>query len=59
MSDNETKILLVKFLAACVRIIAIGVAVVCATCCYHAGKPKVVRLQVEIVGVADAKEVAE
>ena len=57
MSDNETQVIVVKFIYACLRILAIGVGVVCATYCYCANQPKVVRLQVEIVG--GAKEVAE
>jgi hypothetical protein len=56
MNDNETQVV-VKFIYACLRILAIGVGVVCATYCYCANQPKVVRLQVEIVG-ANAKEAA-
>ena len=56
MSDNETRVILVKFICACLRILAIGVGVICATHCYCANRPKVVRLQVEIVGGANAKE---
>jgi hypothetical protein len=61
MSDNETQVILVKFICACLRILAIGVGIICATYCYCycANQPKVVRLQVEIVGGANAKEVAE
>ena len=56
MSDNETKVVLVKFLTACIRAIVVGFVCVCATYLYYADKPKVVRLQVEIVGGANAKE---
>ena len=59
MSDNETRTILVKFLCACLRILAIGVVCICATYCYCANQPKVVRLQVEVVGGANAKEVAK
>ena len=58
MSDNEAQVVLVKFVCACLRILAIGVGVICATYCYCANQPKVVRLQVEIVG-AGAKEAAK
>ena len=54
MNDNETRTILVKFAYACLRILAIGVVCVCATYCYCANQPKVVRLQVEVV--SDAKE---
>ena len=56
MNDNETRIIVVKFLAACVRAIVIGIVCVCVTYCYCANQPKVVRLQVEVVGGANAKE---
>ena len=59
MSGNETQVIVVKFIYACLRILAIGVGVICATYCYCANQPKVVRLQVEIVGGANAKEVAK
>ena len=52
MSDNE-------IICACLRILAIGVVCVCVTYCYCANQPKVVRLQVEIVGGANAKEAAK
>ena len=56
---DETRVILVKFVCACLRILAIGVVCVCATYCYCANKPKVVRLQVELVGGANAKEAAK
>lgn len=57
MTQDETKVILVKAICACLRILAIGVVCVCVTYCYCANHPKVVRLQVEIVG--GAKEAAE
>lgn len=57
MTQDETKVILVKTICACLRILAIGVVCVCVTYCYCASHPKVVRLQVEIVG--GAKEAAE